>query len=175
MMRPFKRRRRDKRLVVTLPEPTAQVLRHVVADLTAVLDEPSGVVGDRLYPRAYLDPTEETAEETWQSVVHDDLQRARVDAVTAVLADIDGAQAASHGNVEIVLDDEGETRWLTVLNDARLALGTALGVTEDEPLEFPSGDARRPVADVYVLLTMLQGELVEAALSVLPEAGSGED
>jgi len=107
--------------------------------------------------------------------VHDDLQRARMDAVTAVLADIDGAQAASHGNVEIVLDDEGETRWLTVLNDARLALGTALGVTEDEPLEFPSGDPRRPVADVYVLLTMLQGELVEAALALLPEAGSGED
>ena len=175
MMRPIKRRRRDQRLVITLPEPTAQVLRHVVADLTQALAEPTGAVGERLYPRAYLDPTEERAEQTWQSLVHDDLQQERVDAVAAVVADIDRSQPASRGNVEIVLDEDGETRWLTVLNDARLTLGTALGVTEDEALTFPPGDARQPAADVYVLLTMLQGELVEAALAIVPQTGTGDE
>jgi hypothetical protein len=175
VIRPFKRRRRDQQLVVTLPEATAQVLRNVVADLTQVLEEPTGAVGERLYPRAYLDPTEERAEQTWQSLVHDDLRQSRVDAVGAVVADIDGARPASRGNVEIVLDEVGETRWLTVLNDARLTLGTALGVTEDEALAFPPGDSRQPAADIYVLLTMLQGELVEAALAIVPQTGQGDE
>jgi hypothetical protein len=173
--RPVKRRRRDQRLVVTLPEPTVGVLRHVIADLAGVLAEPTDAVGDRLFPRAYLDPTEEGAEDTWQSLVHDDLQRARIAAVEAVLADFDHAEPAARGNVEIVLDAEGETRWLMVLNDARLTLGTVLGVTEDEPLQFPEGDPRASAADVYLLLTMLQGQLVEAALAVTPEAATGSE
>ena len=37
-------------------------------------------VTQRLFPRAYLDPTEEEAESQWQELVHDDLVEARLDA-----------------------------------------------------------------------------------------------
>ena len=38
------------------------------------------------------------------------------------------------------LDDEQLAAWLAALNDLRLALGSMLGVTEDE-IEPPMGDA----------------------------------
>ncbi len=174
-VRPVKRRRRDGRVVVTLPAPVAQLLGQVVAELGEVFaSPPAGDVMNRLFPRAYLDPTEENAEQEFQSVVHDDLVRSRVDAVAAMVADLEAATPASSDRVEIVLDNEAEHRWLTVLNDARLTLGTVLGVTEDEPLDFPDDDPRAAGADMYALLSALQGELVEVLLDDLPETGTDD-
>jgi hypothetical protein len=165
------RRRRDGTVVVTLPGPVVEVVQQVLGEVAGMVAEPAGAVGERLYPRAYLDPTEESAEDTWQSVVHDDLVRARVDAVAAVRSDLGGARPASRGNVEVRLDEDAQARWLTVLNDARLTFGTALGVTEDEELEFPPDDPRAHAHDCYVLLTALQGELVDAVLTGVSEDG----
>ena len=174
-LRPVKRRRRDGRVVITLPAPVAQLLAQVVNELGDVFaSPPAGEVMNRLFPRAYLDPTEEQAEQQWQSLVHDDLVRARLAAVSAMVADLDTASPTTRDRVEIVLDRDAETRWLTVLNDARLTLGTALGVTEDEPLEFPDDDPRAAGADVYALLSALQGELVEVLLDDLPETGTDD-
>src|SRR3954452_21014496 len=47
-------------------------------------------VRDRLFPRAYVDPTEDRSEAEFQSVVHDDLVRAKSDAVAGLLAGLDG-------------------------------------------------------------------------------------
>jgi uncharacterized protein DUF2017 len=174
-LRPVKRRRRDGRVVVTLPAPVAQLLAQVVNELGEVFaSPPPGEVTNRLFPRAYLDPTEENAEQEFQSLVHDDLVRTRLDAVAAVVADLEGATPTSSDRVEIVLDDDAEDRWLTVLNDARLTLGTVLGVTEDEPLDFPADDSRAAGADMYALLSALQGELVEVVLDELPETGTDD-
>jgi len=172
---PFKRRKRDGRVVVTLPAAAVQLVRQIVGELGDVIaSPPPGEVANRLFPRAYLDPTEEQAEQQWQSLVHDDLVRARLAAVSAMVADLDTASPTTRDRVEIVLDRDAETRWLTVLNDARLTLGTALGVTEDEPLEFPDDDPRAAGADVYALLSALQGELVEVLLDDLPETGTDD-
>jgi uncharacterized protein DUF2017 len=175
VFRPVKRRKRDGRVVVTLPGPVAQLLGQVIAELGDVFTSPpAGEVTNRLFPRAYLDPTEEHAEQDFQSLVHDDLVRTRLDAVAAMVADLEAATPAGSDRVEIVLDDEAEHRWLTVLNDARLTLGTVLGVTEDEPLEFPDDDPRAAGADMYALLSALQGELVEVVLEQLPETGTDD-
>jgi hypothetical protein len=173
---PVRRRKRDGRLVITLPPPIVDVLRQVVAEVGEVVaSPPPGNVADRLFPRAYLDPTEETAEQDWQAIVHDDLVRARLDAVASIVADIDGATAVARDRVEIVVaDPDGEQRWLTVLNDARLTLGTLLEVSEDEPLSFPDDDPRAAAAYVYSLLSELQGELVDVLLGELPETGSDD-
>ena len=59
-----------------------------------------------------------------------------------------------------------------MLNDARLLIGTALEVTEEEPLDFPDDDPRAPHAYVYTLLTELQAGLVDLVLAAIPEAGT---
>jgi hypothetical protein len=170
-----KRRKRDGILVVTLPEQVARLLGTVMRDLGDVIaSPPPGGVAERLYPHAYSDPTEEEAERDWQAAVHDDLAGGRRAAVAALLADLASARSASQGAVEVELDAEGETRWLTVLNDARLALGTALGVSEDEELEVPEDDPRATSVIVYAVLTELQGALVDVLLDELPEAGAGD-
>ena len=110
-----------------IPADFGELLAEVVRQLEEVMRAPEpGVVTDRLFPRAYLDPTEEAAEQEWQSLVHDDLVRERTDALVAMIADIEDATKVKRGEIEIVLDEERANRWCTVLNDARLALGTVL-------------------------------------------------
>jgi len=52
--------------------------------------------------------------------------------------------------------------WLAALNDVRLALGTALDVTDDMPDELPEDDPRAPHLGVYHWLTWVQESLVQA-------------
>src|SRR5262249_55434631 len=106
-----------------------------------------------MFPRAYLDPTEEEAEQDWERHVHDDLSQSRAEALRTLLADLDRAQPAKGGLLEIALDEEGENRWLTALNDARLALGALLGVTEDEDFTYDDEDPQAAGAQLYGFLT----------------------
>jgi hypothetical protein len=170
----FQRRKKDRRLVLTLPAQVAVLLRQVVVELGDMFAAPTpGAVSDRLFPRAYLDPTEEEAEVQWQDLVHDDLVQGRAAAVAAIAAALDGATPGRKDWVTIVIDgDEAETQWLTLLNDARLALGTVLGVTQDDPLVFPEGDPRAATAEVYYLLGAVQDDLIDVLLDDLPEAGT---
>jgi hypothetical protein len=163
--------RRDRGGQVTLRfEPIeVETLTAVVADLRAVVeagaDDP---VSRRLFPRAYLDPTEEESEVEWQALVQPDLLRVRLDALSAVTEGLKAAIPGRRGNLEIVLDTESEAQWLGVLNDARLALGTALDVTEETELrDFAADDPARDQFLLYSALTSLQGELIEALLGEL--------
>jgi hypothetical protein len=171
MARTFKRRR-DGRLVVTLPEEAVLVLRQVTDDLgQMVAAREPGPVTDRMFPRAYLDPTEEEAEHEWEELVHDDLSRSRTEALEGLLADLDAAERSKGDRMQMVLEKDGEARWLTALNDARLALGTLIGVSEDEGPEYPDDDPRAAGAQIYVFLTALLGDLVEVLLDEAPEDG----
>lgn len=62
----------------------------------------------------------------------------------------------------IRLTIEQAEAWLSALNDVRLALGTALDVTEDMPDELPDDDPRGPHLSVYHWLTWMQESLVHA-------------
>jgi hypothetical protein len=164
---------RDGALLLRLHEREVQVLQWVFADLErAVLDAPVGAAtGDdevtkRLFPRAYLDPTEERAEVQWQSVAHNDLVELRLGALRTVGAGLDAAAPVTGkpGMREVVLDAARTDDWLTTLNDARLALGTALAVTADTDLDAlePDDPEFQPFV-VYDWLTHLLGVLLEAA------------
>jgi Domain of unknown function (DUF2017) len=63
---------------------------------------------------------------------------------------------------EIRLTFEQADAWLASLNDVRLALGTALDVTEDMPDQLPDEDPREPHLEVYHWLTWVQESLVQA-------------
>ncbi|WP_043536678.1 DUF2017 domain-containing protein [Saccharomonospora cyanea] len=66
------------------------------------------------------------------------------------------------GGGEVRLTFEQADAWLSALNDVRLALGTALDVTEDMPDQLPEDDPRAPHLGVYHWLTWVQDTLVQA-------------
>jgi hypothetical protein len=72
------------------------------------------------------------------------------------------------------LDDEQLVAWLAALNDLRLALGSMLGVTEDE-LEPPMGDAHRAEWIAYMYLGGLQSEVIDILELTLPDPVRGAD
>jgi hypothetical protein len=161
------RRDRTGRLVLRFEPIEVDTLTEIVAELREVLVAGTGddPVSRRLFPRAYLDPTEEASEEQWQALVAPDLLRNRLDALATVTATLTGATPTRRGSMEIVLDEAAGTAWLGVLNDARLAHGTVLDITEETELSnFAPDDTRRSQFLLYSALTALQGELVDALL-----------
>jgi hypothetical protein len=63
---------------------------------------------------------------------------------------------------ELRLDLEQAEAWLSAINDVRLALGTALDVSEDMPETLPDEDPRSSHLSVYHWLTWVQESLVQA-------------
>jgi len=159
--------RREATLLLRLHEREIQVLQWVFADLERLLtdDTPPDPVTQRLFPRAYLDPTEEEAESQWQQVAHGDLVEVRLSALNGVIVGLEGAQpkAGAEAMREVALDDAQAEAWLGVLNDARLAFGTALGITADTDLEdLEADDPRAEGYAVYDWLTHLLAALLGA-------------
>jgi len=162
---PF-RRNRAGGFDVVLEAGEVAVLTRLCEELTTLLsgDKEEGAsdpVLERLFPRAYLDPTEEDAEADWQRLVHDDLLDGRRKALASVEGTLAGA-TAKRSRFELTLSDEQAQDWLAVLNDARLALGTRLQVTEDMDLSGldPDDPDTAPYA-VYWWLGVLEERLIE--------------
>jgi hypothetical protein len=131
--------------------------------LEALLDVPTeprprsdDPVLDRLFPAAY-DDAEDAAD--FRRYTLGDLsagKRAGLDRLRSSIPEQGG---------DVVLDEETAQVWLSALNDLRLAVGTRVGVTEDNIDELDQLDPADPRAllyDAYDLLTYLQATLVEA-------------
>jgi hypothetical protein len=150
--------------------------------LRALPDELGGVykggpsdddaVRARIFPRAYLDPTAEDAEREWRELVHPELLRDRLAALERVVTTLDHASTDRSGMLVADLGPEDVDAWLGVLNDARLALGTRLKVTEDLDYDdVEPDDPRAAGLAVYGWLTYLEGDLIDTLLGELPEEG----
>jgi hypothetical protein len=153
-------------LLTSLPEGLATLYQNP-AEVGA--DAPADPVRDRLFPRAYLDPTAEDAEAEWRALVHPELIGDRLAALERLRATLGAATAKRRGRVTAELTEDDVTAWLSVINDARLALGTRCGVTEET--DFAVADPTDPTGQgllVYSWLTELQAELIEALLPGLP-------
>jgi hypothetical protein len=176
--RTFKRNKSTRELDVVLEPGEAAVLTRLCEELTTLLENDGGGGGgdggdvsrqsdpvlERLFPRAYLDPTEEEAESEWQRFVHDDLVDGRRQAVQTVERSLAGA-VSRRGRFELSLDEAQAQAWLAVINDSRLALGTRLEVTEDMDLSRldPDDPDTAPYA-VYWWLGVLEERLVDVLL-----------
>lgn len=154
-----------------MPEEAATIL-GLVREVREILHGPSDdPIMARLFPRAYLDPTEESAEATWRALAGPDLLRDRLDRLDRLSAQLEPI-ALGDARGELVLDEAAEADWLAVLNDTRLTLGTAIGVADDTDEDEPDDDDPQASAwHLYHVLTYFQGELIELALEGLPEAG----
>lgn len=171
---PTFQRASDGALVVTLHEQEVEIISDLLRDLRVLVGMPPGenAVSSRLYPSAYLDPTEEAAERQWQGLVHDDLVATRLAALDEILRALaDGGTTTTPDLVQVALDEEGEAQLLGILNDARLALGTIAEVSEDfedEDLDLTPNDPRWHLLRMYGYLSELQAELVDLMLGELP-------
>lgn len=151
-------------VVVTFEADEVAVLRDLSRQITHVLDggvpdHGSDAVRDRLFPRAYVDPTEDRAERDFQSVVHEDLVRAKAHAIEALISGLDTGRDR-RGRLEVALSEKDVEQWVGALNDVRLALGVTLGVTEDHD-EVADDDPEAPGFGLYHWLTYLQSALID--------------
>lgn len=175
----FRRTRAGVELTLSAEEST--LLRQVLAEMIALLDEPSSprpdvdpleqMLGEpsrerprpddpalaRLLPDAYAD-AEAAAE--YRRLTEGELRARKVSALRDALATLPPAGAA-----RTVLGDEAAEAWLAALNDARLTLGVRYDVDEgvaERLAALPPQDPAVPGLSVYLWLGWLQEMLVEA-------------
>jgi hypothetical protein len=169
------------RLVATLDPQEASVLRGLVGEvrqmlagrsaenpadelavLTGMRTGPSTRPDDRVLARLLPDfSTDDTELSAGMRSLHEpELIEAKDAAAVLVLDTLPEAG----GRVE--LTPEQADTWLAALNDVRLALGTALDVSEDMPEELPVDDPRAAHLGVYHWLTFVQDSLVMARMQV---------
>lgn len=137
-----------------------------LAELTGIKTGPTTSPNDpvlaRLLPDFHrLDPVSPSQEEldsvaALRSLHEPELLEAKVGVAQVVM------ETLAPGGGEVRLSLEQADAWLSAINDIRIALGTAIDVTEDMPEELPEDDPRAPHLGVYHWLTYLQESLVQA-------------
>lgn len=142
-------RREGDRVTCRLKPYEVEILRGLVGDVRRLVaaDVAPNAVTARLFPDPSFDPV---VSDELRGMIEDDLRAAKDDAARTLLETL-----PDDGRVSLT-PDEAES-WLAALNDVRLALGTAIGVTED--------DYDRDTDDPgfhYHWLSFLQETLVEA-------------
>ena len=155
---------------LTLESAEVDLLREVPEQMRALYDAPpDDPARARLFPRAYLDPTEERAEQEWEALIHPELLRERLAGLDRVVAALDRAEPRGR-RFRVALSPDEVSVWLQVLNDARLAFGTRLEITEDSDVyRIAPDDPLGLEKAAYAWLTTLQGTLVEALLTAVPD------
>jgi Domain of unknown function (DUF2017) len=137
-----------------------------LAELTGIRTGPSTSPDDpilsRLLPDFYrLDDDAPTPEDLDSAAAMRSLHEPELlDIKTGVAGVVLNTCPTMGGEIALTEDEAGA--WLTALNDVRLALGTALDVTEDMPDELPDEDPRSAHLGVYQWLTWVQDSLVQA-------------
>ena len=144
--------RRRGQLRLRLLPPEAAALGQLFDELDALIadPQPEDPVVQRLYPAAYRD--DDAAEREYRELTETSLREEQSERLAACRADLASGS-------EIGLDADAATRWIQALNDLRLAIGTRLGVTEDD---VPAGEHESRT--IYYWLTHLQDDIVQGLM-----------
>ena len=161
------RLRPDGGLRVTLTRREHAALGALPAQLRAVIDGSADstlaeAVRMRLFPRAYED---DELDAEFRRLAADDLARGRLDQLAIFESTLE-RPLPPRGKVRIDLDPDEAVAWLAVVNDTRLMLGAALGITteaqwEDEP------DSEAAASVLLWYLGWLEEGLVQAMMGSL--------
>lgn len=148
----MKFKRHGRALRIDVHEVEVELLRQLIGDLETLISEDDDLdpVIKRLYPDGYQDDPEAAAE--FRELVESGLRVDRLSRTKSCLAEL------PVGGGRLELDEGAVDRWLRVLNDVRLAVGTRIGVTEDNELDYDNDGA----AQVYQWLTSVQAMLVDS-------------
>lgn len=156
-------------VALTLEAQEVELLRQVPEQLRLLYAaDPDDPARARLFPHAYLDPTEEDSERQWAELVHPELLKERLAGLERLVQTLDAAELRGR-RFRVLLSSDDVAVWLSVLNDARLAFGTRLGVTDDtDVFRITPDDPMALEKAAYAWLTTLQGALVEVMLTGMP-------
>lgn len=137
-------------LRIDLAEAEANLLAGLLDDFSLLLDQADQAdpAVQRLYPDGYTDDADASAE--YRALVGADLRAGRTGRLQQCRAEL------PDGGGRFSLDGESADRWIRVLNDLRLVLGSRLEVTEDRPL-----DESDPAVNIYHWLSAVQELLVD--------------
>ena len=140
------------------PDPDADPLERLVG-LDGEAEAPDDPALARLFPDAYRDDDEAAAD--FRRFTERGLREGKVANVRTA------RETLLRSGEKVVVSADEAPAWLGVLTDLRLALGTRLGVTEDNHEELaalPDDDPRAGTFHVYDWLTFLQETLVRAVM-----------
>lgn len=148
------KRTRKGEFLIRLTMSEREAIRGVpgiLRDLLRYGDPTTDPALQRLFPPAYVDDPERSAE--FGQMVHDDLLAQRLAAVDTMERTIEADR----------LSEDELTAWLATINDVRLMLGVRLEVTEvSTPLDFGDDDERAGSYAVYAFLSWLEEDVVSA-------------
>ncbi len=109
---------------VALDDGFRQILRELMEQLMALLDDPGAPILYRLFPPAYSDPADVERQDEYRRLMMEDLVERRK-AECRMMIDTAGQKT---------LTEEQMLAWSRTINSLRLALGTYLDVSDtDEP------------------------------------------
>jgi hypothetical protein len=142
---------------LSLDEVEVLVLGQLLDELDELVEtmERDDEVTSRLFPAGHRD--DDGVSQQFRDLTEESLREVRRVRYGVIRA----ALPPGGGSVEISADDQ--VPWLTTINDLRLALGTKLGVSDEEPDIDPTSPEAQPWA-LYYWLTGLQDSLVRAAM-----------
>jgi Domain of unknown function (DUF2017) len=124
--------------------------------------DPDDPIRARLFPAAYQGEDDvDGAAQDFRRFTEDDLRAGKAANAAALL------DSLPEGGGSLVLDENACQAWLGGLNDARLALGTALEVDENTEYELAALEPEEPRAHrllVYHWLGELQTSLLDALM-----------
>jgi hypothetical protein len=153
-------RRRGEVIRLRLEPVEARLLDALFDELVELVSAESGDTDDavrrRLFPAGYLDDDEADAE--FRTLTELTLRTERSERARACVAELSGRS----GDLE--LSTESGQRWIQVLNDVRLALGTRLDVSEEDGPEIDPDDPTAEERAIYYWLTAVQDSLVVALM-----------
>ena len=133
---------------VRLGAEDRELLRQLVPQFRALLENPDQPALYRLFPPAYSETAHAELRDEYRRLMQEDLVARHREEFDLVAATAD----AEH------LSEEQLQAWTRALNTVRLVLGTVLDIQEGDEERQPGS----PEESLYRWLTFLQGEAIEA-------------
>ena len=153
---------------VRLQLPETHLLDQLLGELQDQLAPealpPSDPVRERLYPAAYADDADAAA---FRELTESGLQHDRSERLGRCRTELHNARSILR--TELVLAADAADRWIRVLNDARLTIGTRLDISEDDDGSLDATDPDVRDRARYVWLTALQDLLVTSLMGAAGE------